>query len=187
MNQERRRQYFIDKPFQAKFILKFCLVTIVSSLLIGGLVYFFTMNSTTVTIENTKVIVKSTADFILPALTLTVVIVVCCSALAVLLLTLFYSHRIAGPAYRLRKDVDRIAKGELENLFQIRQGDQLSSLAEALVAMTRTIKLKVLAIKDLNRDVQELLSEDPLGHEHLKKIREATKMIDEETRFFKVK
>ena len=38
--QYRRKNYFIDKSFQAKFILLFCSVVIISSVLVIGLLLF---------------------------------------------------------------------------------------------------------------------------------------------------
>ena len=70
-----RKHYFIDKEFQTKFILRFCGVVVVSSLLIGILIFLLSQNSTTVAIENTQVRVKTTADFILPVLVQTIIVV----------------------------------------------------------------------------------------------------------------
>ena len=64
------------------------------------------IDSTTVVIENTRVIAKSTADFILPGLSLTVVIVAASTALVMLFLTLMITHRIAGPIYRFKKEIE---------------------------------------------------------------------------------
>ncbi|MDH4163675.1 MAG: hypothetical protein OEW15_13445 [Nitrospirota bacterium] len=52
--------------------------------------------------------------------------------LATAFLHLFYSHRIAGPAYRLGREADRIARGELKADFDLRRKDNLTDLADAL-------------------------------------------------------
>ena len=62
MENNKRRNYFIDKSFQTKFIIKFCMIVMVSSLLIGVFLFFLSRNLTTVAIENARVIVKSTSD-----------------------------------------------------------------------------------------------------------------------------
>ena len=144
----KRKQFFIDPSFQAKFILKFCLIVIVSSVLIGGAIFLFTRGSTTVAIENTKVFVKPTSDFIRPILILVLALVTFLGALAVLILTLFVSHRIAGPVYRLRREIDALREGDLVRNFKIREHDQLQALSDSLNLMASTLRSKQIELKN---------------------------------------
>jgi methyl-accepting chemotaxis protein len=139
----KRRNYFIDKKFQAKFILKFCSIIVAASLLTGAALMVFSSNSTTVAIENTKVRVKSTADFLFPLMLQTILIVTIFSALAVILLTLFISHQIAGPLFRLRREIEKLGEGNLNVNFNIREGDQLKNLAASLAAMACSLRGKI--------------------------------------------
>jgi len=70
-----RKHYLIDKKFQLAFVMKFCAVVILASLAIGTFIFYMSRNSTTVAIENTRVFVKPTSDFILPQLVVTVILV----------------------------------------------------------------------------------------------------------------
>ncbi len=135
-----RRQYFIDKSFQARFILKFCSVVIISSIVITGAVFFLTQGSTTVAIENTKVMVKRTADFILPLLLLTVIVASVVTAAVTAVLTLLASHKIAGPLFRIVREVGGVAEGDLRRNFSIRSKDQLQELAKRLEAMCASLR-----------------------------------------------
>ena len=96
MEKWRRRNYFIDKNFQSKFIIKFCIIVIISSLAVGVSIFYLSQNFTTVAIENAHVIVKKTSDFMLPIVAETLALVTLFSAIAVIILTLFTSHKIAG-------------------------------------------------------------------------------------------
>ena len=89
----RRKTYYIEKDFQIRFILKFSLLVICGSLFIGVILYLFCMRSTTVTFENTEVVVKTTADFLLPILVQTILIVTIIMGIAAVILTLFSSHK----------------------------------------------------------------------------------------------
>lgn len=154
MGRENRKQFLIDPSFQIQFILKFCIVVITSSLLIGGSIFLLTQNSTTVAIEDTKVLAKSTSDFILPSLAITISVVSVFSALVVYLLTLFVSHKIAGPIYRLRREIELIEKGDTTRRFNIRSKDQLQPLANSLSAMAKTFRSKN---KEMQESFQELV------------------------------
>lgn len=52
--------------------------------------------------------------------------------LAVAVLHLYYSHRIAGPAYRLAREAEEIGRGNLKASFKLRKKDSLTDVAEAL-------------------------------------------------------
>ncbi len=144
----KRRNYFIDKSFQGKFILRFSLIVIISSIIIGGLLLFLARSSTTVAIENTKVVVKNTADFLLPLILVTLIIVTIFSAISVALLTMLVSHKISGPLYRIKKEIEKLHSGDLTADFRIRKGDQLQELVNSLNQMTAAMQQKVKQLKD---------------------------------------
>ena len=132
---EKRRNYFIDKSFQTKFIVKFCLLNIAASLLIGILIYVLNRQTNTVAFENLRVVVKSTADFIRPIMSLVIVIVTFFVAIATMIVVLFTSHRIAGPLYRLTVELEKIRAKDLSHSIRIRATDQLQRLARECEAM----------------------------------------------------
>lgn len=157
MEKFKRRNYFIDKSFQTKFIIKFCVIAIISSLVIGASIFYLSMKFTTVAIENAHVIVKSTSDFILPAIIETIALVTLFSALSVIILTLFTSHKIAGPLYRLKKDVELFKGGSLNIDFRTRHTDQLKDLAGSLSEMSKVLSEKHAGLKTKLAELKELL------------------------------
>lgn len=139
-NVNRRRNYFIERSFQARFILKFCMLVALGSLLTIGILYFIGMRSTTVAIVNSRVVVKSTADFLLPVLIQTVLVVMVLVSIAAIIVTLFVSHKIAGPLYRLKKAMHSLGEGNFSIEIKLRKLDQLKDIAEAFNAMARKLK-----------------------------------------------
>lgn len=67
--------------------------------------------------------------------------------LAIAFLHLFYSHRIAGPAFRLGREAERIARGDLKADFQLRKKDNLTDLADALKLTARRYREAVIVIE----------------------------------------
>ena len=132
---DKRSHYFIDKQFQAKFILKFCLINIAASLLIGLLIYFLNRQTNTVAFENLRVVVKSTADFIQPIVLMVIVIVTLFTALSTIIVVLLASHRIAGPLYRLTLELEKIKAKDLSHPIRIRASDQLQKLGSECEAV----------------------------------------------------
>ena len=126
---ERRGNYFIDKHFQAEFVLKFCLLNILASLLTGVLIFLFNRETKTVAFDNLELVVKSTADFILPILLQILVVVSLLIAVATVVVILLISHRIAGPLYRLTLELSRIRSGDLSVPIRLRTKDQMQKAA----------------------------------------------------------
>lgn len=143
----KRRIYFIEKSFQAKFILKFCALVFLGGLLTIGILYIWAMRSTTVSIINSRVVVRTTADFILPILIQSVIIVTIIVSIATIVVTLFVSHKIAGPLYRFRKVMNALGEGDFAYDFKIRRLDQLQDLAEIFDNMIKKIRSQLTALK----------------------------------------
>ncbi|MFH0876740.1 MAG: methyl-accepting chemotaxis protein [Candidatus Omnitrophota bacterium] len=151
----RRKNYFIDKEFQAKFILKFCSLVVIAGILTIGIVYLLASQATTVSIVNSRVVVRSTADFILPVLAQTVAVVVVFAGLATILLTLLFTHRMAGPIFRFRKVLETLEQGDFSKGFNIRNFDQLQALADALNRVIGNNKDHLRASKEALNTLEE--------------------------------
>jgi signal transduction histidine kinase len=143
----RRRNYFIKKKFQAEFITKFCLLVIVGAALSGIIIYLMSKATVTTTFENSRLVIKSTADFMLPAVLLSSVIVIIFIGMLTIALTLFTSHRIAGPLYRMEQDIEEVASGNLTKKFNIRKTDEIRALATGLDRMTQSFNKNIADIK----------------------------------------
>jgi methyl-accepting chemotaxis protein len=143
----KRRNYFIDKDFQTRFILKFCLLVVLAGIITTGILYFVGKRSTTVSIVDSRVIVRSTADFLLPILIQTVLAVVVISGLATIIVTLLFSHKIAGPLYRFKKAIEGVKLGNLSANFHLRNYDQLKGLSSEVNAMIDRTREQINLIK----------------------------------------
>lgn len=159
MPDNKRKVHFIDKNFQTKFILKFCILVALGGLLTIGILYFWAGEASTVSIVNSRVQVRSTADFILPILIQTVIIVLIIVSLSAIIVTLFVSHKISGPLYRLKGTMENLESGDFAEDFNIRRNDQLQNIAVTFDNMIKKIRE---ALKGLKENVS--LIKDKLAH-----------------------
>jgi len=174
----RRRNYYIDKKFQAKFILKFCSLILIGSVISGLIVYAMSRSTVTTTFENSRLTIKSTADFILPAVLLSGAVVIVLIGLATIIMTLFVSHKIAGPLYRMNKDVQEVASGNLKTAFRLRVGDEIRPLAASLNDM-------VVAIHDRIHEAKKSLDNIGSSTELPTEIRARIRSVRESLEKFK--
>jgi len=171
-----RRTYFIEPRFQTMFIIKFCLIVLFTSIVLSGIVLVLSDSSTTVTIENARVQVRNTVDFILPLVVQAFWIAAVFSAVSVGLLTLLTSHRISGPLYRLKQDAYRIANGDLSAGFKIRSNDQIQEFADSLAQMAASMRVRLTAMRD---DVSELKKRLDRSQQTPDDVREIVNSLEE--------
>lgn len=144
---ERRKNYYIKKRFQRNFILKFCALMVIGAFISGAIIYLMSMATLTTTFENSRLAIKSTAVFILPAVLISGAIMIILIGFTTVIMTLFTSHRIAGPLYRIEKDIEELSSGNLNVRFHLRGGDEIKVLAANLDNMAQSLKSKAAAIK----------------------------------------
>jgi methyl-accepting chemotaxis protein len=143
----KRRQLFISKGFQTRFILKFVLILVLSGAISIGLTLFNTQGTLTSSFVDSKLVIQNTSVAIMPSVVYTTLVTTFVVGLIVIMVTLLVSHKIAGPVYRFEKDITRIAEGDLKNRIRIRKGDQFQALASSLNQMIDALNTRVLSVR----------------------------------------
>lgn len=123
-----RKNYFIKKAFQAKFIIAFILLLLLEAFLIAALFMRASGGTLTTGFSGSHFVIESTSSFFIASFTLIVLAVGTAIAMAGVLLFLFLSHRIAGPLYRFEKTLAEVSLGNLSGRIRLRKNDQLKKL-----------------------------------------------------------
>lgn len=188
----KRKNYLIDKKFQSKFILRFSALVLLSGALTIALIYFLGAQSKTIAMQNSRVVAKTTADFILPLLLQTVIVVTILVGIIAGLMTLFVSHKISGPLYRFKKVIETLKHGDFSSEFNIRSTDQLSSLADEINSMIRNTKQELSGIKNkvvsLKQKLDSLTENDFSENKRaaLTELKKIAEELDKVVHYFKV-
>jgi methyl-accepting chemotaxis protein len=182
----KRRKYYINKEFQSKFIMKFCILIALGCLVFGSSVYLLSMTSSTTAFENSRLIIKSTADYLLPLMILTALITIVVISLAVILVTLFLSHKIAGPAYRFEKVAEEVAAGNLSFQVKLRSADQLQFVAESLDVMVKSLNKRISSLREKVDNLSLALDKQSDKVQINKEIKELADDISREINTFKL-
>ena len=173
----KRRHYFINKAFQSEFILKFCALVALGCIVFGVILYALSSKTLTTSFENSRLVVKSTADYLLPGLLFGGLIVGILTALTTSIIVILMTHRVVGPMYRFEKHAEKIGSGELSSDLKIREKDQFQDFVTAFNKMTGELNngvLKVVDVSDKLGDLIEKLSDSSsnelLLKEDIKKV-----------------
>lgn len=142
-----RRIVYIYRKYQRDFILKFCLVALGAMAAASVLLYCFSRSSLTATYGYHHLALKTTAEAILPALLMTNALVLLFFVAATVAVTLYMSHRIGGPLFRLGKNLEAVGKGDVRLKVNLREGDQLVELAKQFNTMTEGLNHRVKEVQ----------------------------------------
>ncbi len=138
-----RKTYFIKKDFQVRFILKFCLLLVAGVVVSTGLLFFFSRDSLTSSFQHSRLVVENTSQAILPTVIYTSLVTMGILAIATVIVTLFISHKIAGPMFRFEQDLKEIGNGNLSKKVILRKKDQATAMAACINDMTTGLHEKV--------------------------------------------
>lgn len=144
MRPYKRRKFFIDKQFQTKYMLLTILMLLAYSLAFVVLIftpYILPLHFNLPITERAEAarILLALHDSVWPALLVVILLLGT--------LSIFITHKIVGPIYRLKTALKRITDGDLETRVTLRKGDDLQDLADCVNHLTEELRAFVAALK----------------------------------------
>ena len=143
----RRRQLYIKKEFQFRFIVKFCLILLAGLIVSTGLLFAFSQDTLTSSFAHSRLVIQRTSQAMLPAIIYTNLITLALILVVTIVVTLYLSNRIAGPIFRLEKEIARIGEGDLSTPISLRSDDQMQEFARRVNDMARQLNRRVAEIQ----------------------------------------
>ncbi|OGP17827.1 MAG: hypothetical protein A2V21_306280 [Deltaproteobacteria bacterium GWC2_55_46] len=140
----------LQRAFNLRFGLKLCLFTLLGG---GALVTLLWLSLARSVGDSYGEAIYSIYDLKLKVLPLIFassysILILALVTAAVAVISVLYSHRIAGPIFRLERNIEIIASGDLAIVTRFRSNDQLSVLADDLNSMVRSINHTTRSVKD---------------------------------------
>ncbi len=143
----KRRKVYIKKEFQFRFILKFCMILLAGVLISTVLLFMFSQDTLTSSFSHSRLVIKSTGEAMLPAIIYTNLISLALIIVMTIVVTLYISHKIAGPIFRLESEIKRIGGGDLSTKITLRNKDQMLEFAETVNDMTSELHRRISEIQ----------------------------------------
>ena len=139
----KRRRYFIDPGIQGEYVTIVLIASITAVLITGGTIYFSIWASILDTFSQPNSIIipqlhpvfRATNKILLSRLLIAFGLLI--------LLSIFASHRIAGPLYHIHKEVERVLDGDLSDNIHLRKHD-----AKRIVIFSATVNRFIHLLKD---------------------------------------
>lgn len=146
----QRRTVLIKRSLQLKYIGMVFLSVLLASLIVGGDVYY-TMAQ--LVLRDNPSLGQMLSQFH------TMIAVKLFLYLAIMLLiSLYVSHRFAGPIYRFEKSAQIVSSGDLTHRVSLRTGDELLELQEEFNGMVAGLQALVQKDRNLAAHLSERLN-----------------------------
>jgi len=144
MAKSKRKRYFIDRKIQTKYIVLTILLLLLYTFLFAVILflpYIIPLSLDYPIEEQTKAarMLLNLHTSVWPALGVVILIM---SALSI-----FFTHKIAGPVYRFKKDLAEVSAGNLDITIKLREKDDLKDLAQDLNLMIKELRVFVQTLQ----------------------------------------
>ncbi|MDQ7779019.1 MAG: hypothetical protein RDV41_04845 [Planctomycetota bacterium] len=162
---DRRRVYLIDREFQFKFLSTWLLMTlgfivVIIAVMFVGARLVRELSSEAAMLERLSEMLRYNAG----AIVLITILLA--------LYTVFLSHRIAGPAYRIEKCLERMAAGDYYFTVTLRKNDYLTGVAEAVNTTVRKLAERHKTLMEVRANMEKLSAKlvEPGGIDEAKQL-----------------
>ncbi len=174
----RRRNYFINREYQGRTIFHYFLLVIAGSILFSLVFSLVSSNTISIVYDNYHLKLGTTPDILLGRIfSAQWFFIVVCGA-AVILITLFLTHRVAGPFYRFEKSVDAMIRKDISGNIHLRKKDEGKGVAERLNRFNQILAGHLTAVESLGSEIRDMASADSAPDPAvLEQIREKSEQI----------
>ncbi|HNX75000.1 MAG TPA: hypothetical protein PLM07_05440 [Candidatus Rifleibacterium sp.] len=174
MSKQSRKHYLILPSYQIRLVAFMSLVIFLGSILHGFFLYRITSKNIQEGFLSAHNRLRSTWEILKPAIIVTNGLSFMLMSIMLFILTVFISHRLIGPMFKVAGQLKKISAGKLqESALRLRDGDEGQVLCEAVNELQdkyrqRFIKLRQLRssldagkpdAEQLKKTVDEILNE----------------------------
>ena len=110
----KRRNYFIKRELQGKYIFSFFIFVITGSIIFTIIFSLLSADTLTVVYDNYNLQIGKTPSVLLREILSANWIFIVAGGLTVAVLSMFLTHRFAGPLFRFEKSIDEMTQREPE-------------------------------------------------------------------------
>lgn len=183
----KREKFFnfsIKKRLQWRILVKIWSIILASLFVTGIIFYFYSDINVGKSYRLFHVKAESFLDFLIPVL-LTGFFA---SLILGVVASLFFPHAIAGPLYKIERELVDIGEGDLRKEIRIRKGDELKDLTDSFNVMIREFKDKIKTVNDISEQIGEIVAraEEEGSDETVKKIKVASANLQEAIKQFEL-
>ena len=148
MKKDKRKRYFINRYFQGRFILTFFLISSIGGVLVIVLFNLLSLKKLELLMYSVHIPANSISDILSAELIYANIVAFLFVLLALVIAITRTTNRMAGPLYRIKNELERIAAGDLSCGITLRESDEFRDFAQDINTMVDSLKLLYMDIKN---------------------------------------
>ena len=180
----KRRNVFINKSFQGRFILGVFLLILLSGLCSALLIYWLTGGELKAQSQTAHLDIMTVFEHLGLSILIGNVVAILIAGVISVIVVVLASHKIAGPLYRFETLCEQIGDGNFDGVTSLRENDQLQALGKSFSSMTAKLRLKQNQQRETVAKIQsqiDLLKSDqsltPQQHTQLATLEQTVKQF----------
>jgi methyl-accepting chemotaxis protein len=159
----RRRNYFINKELQGRYIFSFFVLVLACGFLLTAIFSLLSADSLTIVYKNDTLQLGKTPFILFKEILGAHWIFIATGGVLVVIASLFLSHRVAGPLYRFEKSLEEMNGRNFDFKIRLRSKDEGKELARMLNDLNSMLSSQLGEMRNLAEGVDLHLSEISAG------------------------
>lgn len=154
MSKQTRKHYLILPSYQIRLVAFMSLVVFLGSILHGFFLYRITSKNIQEGFLSAHNRLRSTWEILKPAIVVTNSLSFMLVTVFLLILTIFVSHRLIGPMFKIAGHIKKIAAGKLgHSSLRLRDGDEGQVLCEAVNELQDKYRQRFIKLRKLKTSI----------------------------------
>lgn len=174
----RRRNYFIKSELQGKYIFSFFIFVITGSILFTLIFSLFSADTLTIIYENYHLQIGKTPLVLLKETLLAYWIFIVSGGLTIVIVSMFLTHRFAGPIYRFEKSLEEMIRGNFNFEIRLRKKDENKQIAQMMNQLINMLSSNFKEMRHLTDEIDSKLTDVSKSVKQIEGGKEATVEID---------
>ena len=164
----------VKKELQRWLLVRIFGVVLLSSLIAALILYFYANKELGDSFYDAHITIRHVSDLLWPVIAAGSMV----SLLSGMLLAVFLPQKIAGPIYRIEKEIEGLGRGDLMVEIRLRPGDPFQDLAASINQAIDGLRVQVRKIQDICNELEKLEEGGTLSDQQ--------KLACSELKFFKI-
>lgn len=169
MQKYRRRKFFFRKSPQGKYIFSYFLVAGMVAIIFTILLILFSADTISITYSNDTLQMDTTPSVLLDRLLGIHGILIFVFGFLIIYFATRFTHRTAGPIYKIGTTLDKMATGDVNIHIALRKNDDYKELADKLNRFSLFLFRELKAIEAVSKELKSL-SAGALNNEELERL-----------------
>lgn len=158
MGDKNRRSiinFSVKRKMQIRLLIKILGIILIGVGIMATVFYFFSNREINSSYRQFHIHANNFLELLRPTVFLSIVL----ALLASIAITIFLPIKIAGPLFRIERDIkEKVANGDLTVRFNLRNGDEVGELADAVNTCLENLGQKIETTQKLADDLESHLS-----------------------------